>query len=412
MQIGMPYHESMFLQRSAQSTILRHLALFPCIAITGPRQSGKTTLIRHLLPHYSYVSFDDPDEEIALLTDPKGYLSRYDGSVIFDEVQRVPILFRYLKIVIDGNPGKLGRFVLTGSNQIIVQKNVSESLAGRIGLISLLPLERSEFPAEQTGGQLLGGSYPGLVTRGFQGQREWYASYLSTYLERDVRLIYDLGKLSDFQILVRLLAARCSQEQNAASLGREIGVSSHTVEKWISILQAGYVCFALEPFHANLGKRLIKRPKLYFWDTGLACHLTGLRDKEALEGGPLYGPLFESLVIAELKKRATHQSLDQDFWFYRDSTGLEVDLIIQDHSQRRVHFIEIKTSQTAKTDWAKRLAKAADVLGPHFQFAGFTLHCQVVYRGETKRNWPKPGFDYYHVDDYLLQGPTTMVAAP
>lgn len=230
------------------------------------------------------------------------------------------------------------------------------------------------------------------------------------YLERDVRLIYDLGKLSDFQLLVRLLAARCSQEQNASSIARELGVTSHTVEKWISILLAGYVCFTLPPFHANLGKRLIKRPKLYFWDTGLVCHLTGLRDLEALEGGPLYGPLFESLVVAELKKTAAHLGLNQEFWFYRDNAGLEVDLIIQDHSQRQVYLVEIKTSHTARSDWATRLANAADLLGPYFQATGFTLHCHVVYRGETKRSWPKPGFDYYQVDDYLLRGPLTSGA--
>lgn len=398
----------MYLQRSTEQYIHRQLELFPCVALTGPRQSGKTTLVRHLLPHYSYVSFDDPDEELALLTDPKGYLSRYDGPVIFDEVQRVPILFRYLKMAIDEAPSRLGRFVLTGSNQIILQKNLSESLAGRIGLVLLLPLQRSEFPADQRTGQLLGGSYPGLVTRHFHGLREWYAAYLSTYLERDVRLMYDLGKPSDFQLLVRLLAARCSQEQNAASLAREIGVTSHTIEKWISILQAGYLCFTLPPFHANLGKRLIKRPKVYFWDTGLVCHLTGLRNLEALEGVPLFGPLFESLVVAELKKKAAHQGLDQDFWFYRDNAGLEVDLIIQDHSQRRVYLTEIKTSQTAKTDWTSRLAHAADLLGPYFQADDFTLHCHVVYQGETKRSWPKPGFDFYHVDDYLLHGPGTL----
>lgn len=395
----------MYLERSAEDQLNRYLALFPCVAVTGPRQSGKTTLVRQLLPKYHYVTFDDPDEELALLTDPKGYLSRFNTRVIFDEVQRVPVLFRYLKIAIDSDPTLCGRFVLTGSNQVILQKNLSESLAGRIGLLTLLPLQRSEFPAPQRPGQLLGGSYPGLVTKDYLGRREWLAAYLSTYLERDVRLIYDLGKLSDFQILIRLLAARCSQEQNAANLAREIGVVSHTIEKWISILQAGYICFALLPFHANLGKRLIKRPKLYFWDTGLACHLTGLRDQEVLEGGPLYGPIFENLVIAELKKIATHRGLDQDFWFYRDNAGLEVDLIIQDHGQRRVYLVEIKTSHTAKVDWTKRLAQAATVLGPTFQTAGFSLHCHVVYQGESKPSWPKPGFDFYHVDEYLLQGP-------
>jgi predicted AAA+ superfamily ATPase len=394
----------MYIERSAQARVHHYLSLFPCVAVTGPRQSGKSTLVRHCLPQVPYVSFDDPDEELALANDPKGFLARFEGPVILDEVQRVPVLFRYLKMAIDAEPGRMGRFILTGSNQLVLQKNLSESMAGRMGLLSLLPLERGELPLGLRHEQILHGSYPGLVTRKFAGVREWYAAYLSTYLERDVRLVHDIGKLTDFQILVRLLAARTSQEQNASSLSREIGVSSHTIDSWISVLEAGYLTFSLQPFHANLGKRLIKRPKLYFWDTGLACHLTGLRDHAALEGGPLNGPLFENLVVAEYHKLAAHRGQDVDFWFYRDNTGLEVDLIIQDRTTRQANLVEIKTGHTAKADWAARLCKAAELLRPQFEAEGYSLSCRVVYQGETRRSWPKPGIDFVNVEDAVILG--------
>lgn len=393
----------MYLDRTAETLLKRYATMFPCVALTGPRQSGKSTLVRHVFPDVSYVTFDDPDEEMALAIDPKGFLARFAGQVIFDEVQRVPLLFRYLKMAIDAEPGRVGRFILTGSNQLILQKNISESLAGRIGLLSLLPLERQELPSLARPDQLLKGSYPGLVSQNFMGLREWYAAYLATYLERDVRLIHDIGKLTDFQLLVRLLAARASQEQNVSSLARELGVSSHTIDSWISILASSYLVFVIEPFHANLGKRLIKRPKLYFWDTGLLCHLTGLRDIEALEGGPLYGPFFENLVVAELRKHAIHQGLDQDFWFYRDNAGLEVDLIISDRNKRLVRLIEIKTGKTAKVDWAQRLLSAAQLLQTALSADGSQIVCQVIYQGETKLSWPKPGIDFLNVDEALVE---------
>ena len=192
-----------------------------------------------------------------------------------------------------------------------------------------------------------------------------------------------------------------SQEQNVSSLARELGVSSHTIESWISILASSYLTFSLEPFHANLGKRLIKRPKLYFWDTGLACYLSGIRDQEALEGGPLYGPFFENLVVAELRKKAIHNGLDQDFRFYRDNSGLEVDLIISDKTTHSIRIIEIKTGHTAKVDWAQRLLSVSQLLKSTLAFDWSTILCQVIYQGETKLSWPKPGVDFLNVSEVL-----------
>ena len=226
-----------------------------------------------------------------------------------------------------------------------------------------------------------------------------FASYLGTYLERDIRLVFDIGKLSDFHVLLRLLVARTSQEQNVASLAREIGVSSHTIEHWISVLEASSITFSLEPFHANLGKRLIKRPKLNFWDSGLVCHLTGLRDIEALEGGPLGGPLFENLVIAELLKDSLHGGRYRDFWFYRDNTGGEIDLIVYDKGARRVFFLEIKSGKTAKTEWAERLERAVDIVRPAFEGRGLNFASGIIYRGPSKPDWPRPGFSFVNADE-------------
>jgi predicted AAA+ superfamily ATPase len=360
-------------------------------------------MIRQVLPDVPYLSFDDPDEESAFRRDPRALLSRFPDKIILDEVQRVPDLFRYLKIAIDADPGRKGRFVLTGSNQFSFHKGISESLAGRVGLLRLLPFETREIPQESRADQLLLGSYPALVTSGYEGAREWYSSYFGSYLEKDVRLVFDIGKLTDFQLVVRLLAARTGQEQNSASISREIGVSAKTVESWISVLEAGYIVFRLEPFHGNIGKRLIKRPKLYFWDTGLVCHLTGLRDREALEGGPLAGPVLETLMVAELKKRSFHQGSDRDFWFYRDNAGREIDLIVHDRYEKAVSCIEIKSGKTPKAEWAYQAEAIVDRISP--SFVGADFRTIIAYRGETKRNWPKAGVDYINWQEMLGDSP-------
>lgn len=391
-----------YIPRSAEKYLKRYLELFPCVAVTGPRQSGKSTLLRHMEPDVPYLSFDDPDEELAFRSDPKGFLSRFPSQVILDEVQRVPDLFRYLKLAIDAAPDKKGRFILTGSNQLSFQKGIGESLAGRIGSLCLLPFETLELPENARSDQILFGSYPSLALNGYHGARDWYSSYFGTYLEKDIRLVYDIGKLTDFHQLVRLLAARSSQEQNAASLSRELGISARTVDSWISVLEAGFLVFRIEPFHANIGKRLIKRPKLYFWDTGFLCHLTGVRTMESLLGGPLAGPVFETLIVAELKKWAEHRGLDRDFWFYRDNAGNEIDLIIHDHDLNALFFIEIKAGHTAKSEWAYRLESIAGRISESFTDKGTRSRHIVAYRGETKRDWPKPGFDYLNWRELLV----------
>jgi predicted AAA+ superfamily ATPase len=396
-----------YRRRVLEAQLDRFLALFPAVGVTGPRQSGKSTLLREALPDFPYVSFDDPEEVRAAEQDPRGFLSRFPDRVILDEAQRAPVLFSYLKLAIDKDRGRKGRFVLSGSNQFSLSRRLSESLAGRIGLLSLHPFERGEMPKQARKGQMLHGSYPELVMRGHEAAKEWYSSYLATYLERDVRLANDVGKLSDFQTLIRLLAARASQEYNASALARDVGVDSKTVESWVSILEASYLVFRLRPWKANIGKRLVKRPKLYFWDTGLVCHLSGIRDKEALEEGPLGGPVFENLMIAEILKAAAHRGTDLDAYFFRESNGLEADFILADRENGRLWIADAKSGYTAKAPWTESLGRVYSLLKKVKETsARAALRRVVVYRGETRRDWPAPGCDFLNFEDAIAEWQT------
>jgi predicted AAA+ superfamily ATPase len=352
-------------------------------------------------PGFPYVSFDDPEEVRAAELDPRGYLSRFPERVILDEAQRAPGLFSYLKLAIDEDRQRCGRFVLSGSNQFSLSRRLSESLAGRIGLLELHPFERGEMPRTARAAQMLLGSFPELTMRDHEGAREWYSSYLATYLERDVRLANEVGKLADFQTLVRLLAIRTSQEYNASALARDVGVSSKTIESWVSILEASYLIFRLRPWQANIGKRLVKRPKLYFWDTGLVCHLSGIRGEEALEEGPLGGPVLENLVIAEILKAAAHRGLDVEAHYFRESNGLEADFIVRDREGGRHWIVEVKSSHTAKAPWTDYLGRVAALVVKSRDLAG----CRrvVIYRGPTKRDWPAPGCDFLGFEDAIAE---------
>jgi uncharacterized protein len=372
-----------YVTRHCEATLRRHLSLFPAVAVTGPRQSGKTTMLRRSFPAYSYVSFDDPDVRSLFADDPKGFMRRHAGRTVFDEVQKCPEIFEYLKLEID-REREYGRFLLTGSSQFGVVRGIVESLAGRCGFLSLLPFQADEVPSVSLPDLLLYGGYPEIVSRRNAGAREWFSAYVANYVERDVRMIRDIGNLRDFQNVMRLLAARSAQELNSSSISRELGVSVKTVQAWISVLEASYVVFLLPPFHRNLGKRIVKRPKLYFWDTGLACHLAGVRSREALEEGPMAGALFENFAVAETYKGILHGDRDSSLFYFRTNAGLEADLVLEDRAARRVDFIEVKRSETFRPSMLENLRVLLSAAGEQTGGRGFRCRGKVVYGGKER----------------------------
>jgi predicted AAA+ superfamily ATPase len=295
----------------------------------------------------------------------------HDARVVFDEVQRVPEIFRYIKLIVDEKRETYGRFVVTGSAQFAFMRQVSESLAGRIGLLTLLPLQYSELPGRSRESSIFRGSYPELVRRSYKGAADWYSSYLDTYLTRDVRDLHEVGDMRDFRRCLQLLAARVAQVLNMSELARDVGVSVPTIKKWISVLEASYIVFLLPPYYRNLGKRIIKSPKIYFHDTGLVSSLTGVVTKELFERGPLTGAIFENYVVAEVLKQEAHKRSGAELYYCRESNGREIDLVV-DRKTTREH-IEIKTSATYRPEMGSFLH---DVRGE----ADRSI---VVYRGKN-----------------------------
>ena len=281
-----------------EKVLFKYLKLFPAVSITGPRQSGKSTMLKECLQDkYEYVTFDRVQNIENFESDPQGFIDKYNNNVIFDEVQKAPQVFNYIKVMIDEDRKNYGKFILTGSSQFSMVKGITETLAGRIGNISLLPFQYSEIPGKLKDRQLIYGSYPEIVLRDYSGSSEWYESYIQNYLERDIRNLANIGNLRDFKRFINLLASRTSQEFNASNYARDLGVNYKTIQSWTSILEASFIIFTLEPYIHNLGKRIIKRPKIYFWDTGLVCYLTGITKMDLLEKGPLCGPVFENYII-------------------------------------------------------------------------------------------------------------------
>lgn len=345
--------------RSLSITLQRLAGTFPVVAVTGARQSGKTTLVRQMFPDKPYVSLEDPSERAFALEDPKGYLARFAGGAIFDEAQRWPDLFSYLQGVVDADR-RAGRFVLTGSQQFGLLSGITQSLAGRVGMTRLLPLALgSELPVAQIQAHgldalMLRGCYPELHVRSVMPQ-DWFASYVATYVERDVRQVLQVQDLSTFQRFLRLCAARTGQLLNLSALAGEAGISHTTARAWLSVLEASDLVYLLPPFHRNFGKRLVKTPKLYFIDVGLACWLLGIRNEEQLQLHPLRGALFETLVVMEFIKARLHAGQPADLFFWRDNNGLEADLIFE--CGDRLQTVEIKSGQTVTPDYLQAARK-------------------------------------------------------
>lgn len=344
-----------YIQRVIQAKLLKYIEFFSVVGVTGPRQSGKSTLLKHLLPDYQYVNFDDLMLRNFFQDDPEAFMQTYSDKVIFDEAQLVPDLFYYIKRAVDNDRDSPGKFVLSGSSQFTLMKNITETLAGRIGLLSLLPFQFSEIPESLQRQSQFKGGYPELINKEYMLWRDWYAAYMDTYLNRDVRTLANIGDLRDFQRLMQLLAARVATLLNMAELARAIGVDIKTVKRWISILEASYIVFLLPPFYENFGKRIVKSPKIYFYDTGLVSFLTGIQTEAQYRLGPLAGPLFENYVISELMKKHMHLKTHASFYFLRINEMDEIDLIIDNGTER--DLIEIKSGRTFKPTMVSVMGK-------------------------------------------------------
>ena len=358
--------------------VLQKLALgYPILAITGPRQAGKTTLVQTTFPDKRYLSLEDPDQRAFAEEDPRAFLARLPQGAILDEAQRCPALFSYLQTRVDAEK-KMGQFVLTGSQQFGLLSNITQTLAGRVGMVQLLPfslqeMQRGELAIHDLDDLMWRGMYPTVHDRQLAPEH-WFANYLVTYVERDVRQLIEVQNLSLFQRFIKLCAARCGQLLNLSSLASDCGVSHKTVNAWISVLEASYVVFLLQPHHQNFGKRLVKTPKLYFVDTGLAAYLLGIRDPQHLSIHSARGALFENFVISELLKRRYHQGLPSNLFFWRNNAGDEVDLLIEKGDQ--LVPVEIKSGQTFTSDFLAGLQK-------WMRLAGETcLAPRLVYGGE------------------------------
>ncbi|MCH9633621.1 MAG: hypothetical protein S4CHLAM7_03520 [Chlamydiae bacterium] len=339
--------------RCIEQTVKRFLNAFPVVGITGPRQSGKSTLLIHLLKDFQYVTFDDEKNIQFFEDDPASFLEKYSKKVIFDEVQRVPKLFQAIKLLVDKNRSSYGNFVLTGSTQFAFLKSASESLAGRIGLISLLPFQYHEMPKSLVEESIFKGSYPELVLRDYLESSLWYSSYVNTYLQKDLRALANIGDIRDFRRFVQLLAAQVSQVLDMTHYARNIGVSVPTIKRWLSILEASYILFLVPPYFNNMGKRIIKSPKIYFYDTGLVSYLTGIETFNQYDKGPLAGPLFENYVISEIYKRELHLATDAQLYYFRTQDQAEIDLIVD--RKNKQEWIEIKKSSSIKPSMLRHL---------------------------------------------------------
>jgi predicted AAA+ superfamily ATPase len=358
----------MYIQRAIETLLPGILATFPCLAVTGPRQSGKSTLLRHALPEYRYVTLDDPAVQQQAHADPVYFLDSLGEYCIIDEIQLAPGILSYVKMQVDEDRSRNGRFVFTGSQQFGMIRNLGDSLAGRIALLDLLPFAVGEMRqvAVVTGGlelfaaSSLSGAYPQLATIPEIDKRLWYSSYIQTYLERDIRSLYDIGSLREFHRFMQLLAIRCSQVLNMSSFATDLGVSVTTIKRWLSVLEAGRIIFILPPHFNNLGKRITKMPKVYFLDTGLACHLAGVRDREQLLEGPMAGALFENFCLQETVKCFANRGEQPRLSYLRTNNGLEVDLIIEGQNLRALP-VEIKLSRTPTSALASGLTRYASL---------------------------------------------------
>ena len=369
------------IARTLQEKMLYLATKFPFVLVTGPRQSGKSTLVRNSFPEYAYVSLEDPDNRSYAEEDPRGFISEYSDKAIIDEVQRVPKLLSYLQTHTD-LAGKNGMYILTGSQNFQLLSSVDQSLAGRVAVLTLLPFSHKEMRdgdilPQNIDEEIFNGSYPRLYDNGLSAG-DYYPSYIDTYVERDVRTVKDIGNLSGFVKLIKLCAGRIGQLLNMSSLATECGVTIPTISSWLSVLQSSYIIYLLQPDYRNFSKRLVKTPQLYFHDTGLACSLLEIKKASQVSTHYLRGGLFENMVINEFIKRCFNAGDRPSFSFWRDSNGNEVDLLMNEGEH--IEAIEIKSGQTFNSDYFRNLKYWGNLSGEDKD------HRRVIYGGNQHRN--------------------------
>jgi len=344
------------IQREAEKKLIQLAKSFKVVAVIGPRQSGKTTLVKKIFHKKEYISLENPDIRIYATEDPRGFLENLPNGAILDEIQRAPSLFSYLQEIIDNSTQK-GLFILTGSNNFLLQENIVQTLAGRVGYITLLPftvneLSKTDYKHQTDTDYIIKGFYPPIYDQNIKPS-DWYPNYIKTYIERDVRQIKNINNLLIFEKFVQVLAGRTAQELNLNAISIEVGVDLKTIKSWIGILESSFIIYLLKAHHKNYKKTIVKRPKIYFYDVGLVCSLLRIKKLEHIENNPFKGALFETMVVIDIVKFYANKGINPPLFYWRDKTGHEIDLIIDNYN--KITPIEIKAGKTFMNNWFKNI---------------------------------------------------------
>lgn len=393
-----------YLHRQIEPKVIQLVKSFPSVAITGPRQSGKSTMLTNTLKGYKYITLDDPLTREQALSDPRFFLDSIGEKTIIDEIQLAPGILSYIKMNIDKKRGRKGMYVFTGSQQFGMIKDLGDSLAGRIALLDLLPFSINEKKKgvnikntlEYFAHAALTGSYPELVVDPSIDVHSWYGSYIQTYLERDIRSIYNIGNLRDFQRFMRLLAGRCAQILNLSEFAKDLGVSVPTIKNWLSILEASRIVYLLPPYYNNLGKRITKSPKVYFTDIGVICYLTGISDKTHLLQGPMAGQLFENFCLQETIKVFFNLGRRPGLYYLRTGNNLEIDLLIEGISRSLIP-VEIKLSKTPSLGMGSNITRFKEI------FSSLNIQNGFIISSIDQTTPLRADLTAITLDDYIMK---------